>query len=366
MKDKRKIRIGINGLGRIGRAVFRINAEKKLFDIVAINDINPDVNNLAYLLKYDSIYGRFKERLEVQDENIIFDDHLIGVSHEEDIRNVPWAELGIDLVIDASGVYNNVLAAKDLIERGVPKVLITHAPDEVDLHLVLGVNEEVYDHNQHHVVSSSICDAVAIAPVLKVLDDNFGVQNGFLTTLHPWLSYQNLMDGPSQSWSLPGKIYHHYVLGRASTHSLIPKSTTAMAATVKIMPHLAGTIKCFSYRVPVPVVGSADLSIELAKNVKLDEVKAVFKDFEEKQRWDVFHNLKEPLVSCDFLGSSYSATIDHRWTSLSGKKLLKIVLWYDNEWGYSSRVVDVANYIGQKIERETNIEKAKPREILTA
>lgn len=350
-KGKRQLRIGINGLGRIGRAIFRIIAERQCFKVVAINDINPDPHNMAYLLKYDSTYGRFGRNVDVKDGNINFDGYSIKVYHKDAICAVPWSDMGVDIVIDASGVHDNVLAAKKLIKKGIPKVLITHAPDEVDFHLILGVNESSYDKDKHHVLAASICDAIAVAPVLKILDENFGIQHGFLTTLHPWLPYQNIMDGPSKSWSHPDKTYHLYVLGRASVNSLIPKPTTAMVATAKVLPHLDGMIKCFSYRVPCSIVGSADISIELKKKIKLDEVIKAFKDYEAAQRWDTIHNTWEQLVSCDYARSPYAAIVDHRWTDVIGDKMLKLVLWYDNEWGYSSQVVNQAMFIGQYMQK---------------
>ena len=339
------LRVSINGFGRIGRALFRINHQRQLFDIAAINDINPDINNTAYLLNYDSYYGRFYTEATADDRHLIVDGKRIPVFCEPCIQDVPWESLGVDIVIDASGVHDNVLAATELIARGVKKVVITHSPDEVDHTIVLGANEETYDPDHHHVVSSSICDSVAIAPVLRIIDEAFGIESGFLTTLHPWLQYQNLLDGPSVSWARPGKIYYHYAVGRASPGSLIPKPTSAVEATQKVLPQLNGVLQCMSFRVPTPVVGAANLYLRLEQDVELEQVHAQFERFVEEQKWPILKNTIEPLVSVDFVGTEYSAIVDHRWTALAGSRHLYLVLWYDNEWGYSCRVLDVAEYI---------------------
>ena len=345
------IRAGINGFGRIGRALFRINAKRRVLDVVAINDINPDKNNLAYLLQYDSEYGRFAGSVESNEKGIIVDGSPIAVFHEERIANVPWESLGVDIVIDCSGVHENVIEARSLIERGIPKVVITHSPDEVDHTIILGVNEDSYDHAQHNVISSSICDAVAVAPVVKAVDEEFGVESGFLTTLHPWLSYQNLLDGPSVSWANPGKIYHHYAVGRASTRGLIPKPTTAIEAMLKVLPRFRGAFKCMSFRVPTPVVGAANLYMRLRKDAEVGDVKSLFRDRREVQSWPIIDCTADPLVSVDFLGSEYSATVDERWIDLAGKRHLYLVLWYDNEWGYANHCLSLAEYL-MKTERK--------------
>jgi glyceraldehyde 3-phosphate dehydrogenase len=341
------MRVGLNGFGRIGRAIYRINNEKQSCEVVAVNDINPDTENMAYLLRYDSTYGRFDGNIEVDEPHLIVDGQKIRVTHERKIEDVDWAKLGVDLVIDASGVHDNVLAAKALTESGVRKVVVTHSPPEVDQTLVLGVNEASYDPDRHHVVSSSICDAVAAAPVLKHINDAIGVQTGFLTTLHPWLAYQNLLDGPSMSWAMPGALYQHYAIGRASPGSLIPKPTTAIEATLKVLPELTGAMQCMSFRIPTQTVGSANLYLSLKRSTTVDEVEALFKTVEGTQRWPIIHNTREPLVSVDVAGTEFSAVVDHRWTALSDGSHLFLVLWYDNEWGYCSRVVDLVSFLGE-------------------
>ncbi len=340
------MRVGLNGFGRIGRAICRINDQKQFFDVVAVNDINPDTENMAYLLRYDSTYGRFAGNVEVDEPHLIVNGKKIRVSHERKIDDVVWDEMGVDLVIDASGVHDNVLAARGLTTRGVRKVIVTHSPPEVDQTLVLGVNEASYDPERHHVVSSSICDAVATAPVLKHLNDAIGIQTGFLTTLHPWLAYQNLLDGPSISWATPGVLYQHYAIGRASPGSLIPKPTSAIEATQKVLPELTGAMQCMSFRIPTQTVGSANLYLGLERSTTVEEVEALFTTVEGAQKWPIIHNSREPIVSVDVAGTEFSAVVDHRWTATGDGRHLYLVLWYDNEWGYCSRVVDLVRFLG--------------------
>lgn len=344
------MRVALNGFGRIGRAICRINEQKKQFELVAINDINPDIENMAYLLRYDSTYGRFDGTVAVDaPDHLIVNGRRIRVFHAPELLTLPWEDLGVDTVIDATGVHTNVLAAPQLVARGVKKVVVTHSPREVDNTIVLGANEETYDPKTHHVVSSSICDAVAVAPVLKQLHQAIGVEHGHLTTLHPWLAYQNLLDGPSMSWAVPGSIYSHYSIGRASPGSLIPKPTSAVEATERVLPELAGAMQCMSFRIPTQTVGAANLYLTLKRRTTLAEVTELFEALEARQAWPILHNSREPLVSVDFAGETHSATIDHRWTSLAGDRQLFLVLWYDNEWGYSSRVVDLVRLLDASI-----------------
>ena len=339
------MRVALIGFGRIGRAIFRINHARRRFDIVAINDINPDINNIAYLAKYDSTYGRFAEPVSVDGDDLVVNGTRSRVFHHADMRQLPWDDLGVDMVIDASGVHDNVLAAHDLVRGSIRKVVITHAPDEVDHTIVLGANEDTYDPAVHHVVSSSICDTVAVAPVLRKIDDTFGLDSGFLTTLHPWLAYQNLLDGPSVSWAQPGTIYSHYAIGRSSPGTLIPKPTSAIDATSRVLPQIAARMQCMSFRVPTQTVGAANLCLNLKSAATVADIATLFDAAERAQSWPLIHNNREPLVSVDFAGTEYSAVVDHRWTAVFGPRQVYLVIWYDNEWGYSSRVVDVAAFM---------------------
>lgn len=342
-------RIGLVGFGRIGRSIFRINEENPRFDIVAINDINPETNNLAYLLQYDSTYGKFGQNVTSKDDFLHVNGKKVQVFHKHHIQDVPWKDLGVDIVIDASGIHDNVLAAPKLIQTGIKKVIVTHSPKEVDTTIVFGANEGSYDPAKHHIISSSICDAVSVSPVLNLIDKEFGLKFGFLTTLHPWLSYQNLLDGPSLSWALPGELYYHYAIGRSSVGSMIPKPTSAIEATTKVLPHLDGLMRSMSFRIPTPVVGIANLYLTLNKQTDKESVIELFRNAERSQKHKIIHSNDEPLVSIDFTGSPYSATVDNRWIEVAGKEHLYLVLWYDNEWGYSNRVLDVVELAAEKI-----------------
>jgi glyceraldehyde 3-phosphate dehydrogenase len=351
------IRVGINGFGRIGRAIFRANCEKQAFKVVAVNDINPDIGNIAYTLNYDSLYDRLRLPFRVDEEaGVIYTEQdSIAVFHESSIDEVPWEEADVDVVIDASGVLANVLASRAVVEKGrARKVMVTHSPNEgVDFTMVLGANEEQLDLERHDVIASSICDATAIAPVLKVMKEAFGIRSGYVTTLHPWLNYQNLMDGPASSWSVPGEIYHHYALGRSVIGNIIPKPTSAMQATCRVLEGVSEEmIGSFSYRTPTAIVGSADITLVTEQEVTREEVLAVFEKSEREQRWSILHSNIEPLVSLDFKKSEHSAVVDMRWTNVVGANVVKLVLWYDNEWGYASRVVDQVAFVSEQLDGE--------------
>ena len=274
------------------------------------------------------------------------DNDTVATYCESQIDRVPWALNDIDVVIDSSGVHQNVVQAHQVISSGVKKVVVTHSPDNVDITLILGVNHTSYDPQTHNIISSSICDAVAAAPLLALLGNEYGIDCGHLTTLHPFLSYQNLLDGPSVSWSWPGEIYHHYALGRASTDTLIPKPTSAVDAIGQVLPDIAPKFGCMSFRVPTAVVGAALFNIDLKKTVTVDEINSTIEDASRSdERWSIFGINKEPLVSVDFLGSKKSLVYDQRWTNIIQGNKLYAVCWYDNEWGYSARVLDIAEYV---------------------
>ena len=342
------LKVGINGFGRIGRAICRIVLKHNNFDIVAINDINPDNNNIAYLLKYDSTYGRLDNAINSNEEYLNVDGKKIKIFHEVDIDKVPWQDAGVDIVIDSSGVHKNLLNAKKLKGKGIKYCVVTNSPkeEEVDRAIIMGVNEGSLDKENDFLISSSICDAIAFAPVANVLDREFGIKHGFLTTLHSWLGYQNLLDGPSISYATPGKIHDYYALGRASVNSLIPKTTSAISASCKVLKQLSGKFLCMSYRVPTTIVSSSNMSVQLNKETNADTIKQLFIDEANKQDLKIFYNTDEGLVSADFIGSDYSSIIDHRWTMMNDDNYLNMVLWYDNEWGYSSRVIDLVDYLG--------------------
>ncbi len=347
------INVGINGFGRIGRAIFRINDKNPQFRVTCINDIDSDVNNHAYLLKYDSTYGRCSAHVEASAEahEMYVDGRCIHFHSQKDMVDVPWAKHDVDVIIDSSGVFQNVVSGRKLVaDKSVRKVIVTHSPESgVDLTLVFGVNEHLYKPAKHHVLSSSICDVNAAAPVLSLLEKNFGVESGYITTLHPWLSYQNLVDGSVRSISSPGHYWKDYSLGRASTSSLIPKNTTLGKALKPVLPSVADRLETMSFRIPTGIVSASDMCLTLKKNVSAEEVNALFK-MAAKQNSRIVGYEEEHLVSMDFMKIEQSLFVDGRWTRCNGGRTIKLVLWYDNEWGYSNRVVDMVTFLAKQFE----------------
>lgn len=346
------INVGINGFGRIGRAIYRVNNQNPLINIVVINDINPDPENVFYTLKYDTLYGS-TDNIEYKNNKIL--NHNINqetaILNKDNINNVNWSNYNLDYIIESTGIIKNVEDSKLLIDNGiVKKIFSTFSPKNVDFTLVFGCNEDKLNIKNHNLISTSICDAMAIAPILKEMNDFLQIENGYITTLHPWLSYQNLMDGPSSSWAVPGEIFHHYALGRSVIGNLIPKPTSAVDITFKSFDGIPREkIGSFSYRTPTSIVCSADLSLNVKKKVNKKDLEEYLIAIQKKQKFNVFMNTSEPIVSLDILKSKYSCTIDHRWTDVIDESLIKLVLWYDNEWGYSSRVIDTVCFTDKKI-----------------
>lgn len=342
----KRLKIGINGFGRIGRAVFRLNQKYDVFDVVAINDLNPDIANLAYLLRYDSVHGAFPDPVAVQDDKLLVREQAIAVHCCPRIQDVPWREHGVDVLIDASGSRESAAAAAGLVGT-IGHYIRTHAASDAApmKTLVFGVNQDTFDPHADRLLSASICDTIALAPLIRLLEDRYGIESGFLTTLHPWLAEQRLLDGHADSSRVPDGMDSHYALGRSAVNNLIPKSTTAVAAADLIFPGLSDKIDAFSYRVPTSIVSSAVLKLTLAQTADQAELIEMFYRAEREQGWKVIANGVEPKVSCDYGGSEFSVAIDHRWTVLKNGRNLRLVYWYDNEWGYSARVLDLVRLI---------------------
>jgi len=345
-----KLKVGINGFGRIGRAILRNNLEKKYFDIVHINDINPDINNLAYLIKFDSTYGKLLNKVKAKKGKLIIDGNEIVITHEKSISDIDWTSASVDIVIDSSGVDINLNNASKLKRQGIKKYICTNSPakEKVDKTIIMGVNEKTINLDNDFKIAASICDANAFVPVTNLLENAYGIEHGFLTTLHPWLGYQNLLDGPSVSYSSPGEIHDHYALGRSSFGTLIPKTTSAINASCKVLESLNGKFLSFSYRVPTMIVGSGDASIKLKKKTSTTEVMELFNQAQRDQKYAIFHNNTKNLISSDFIGSDYSVVVDHRWLHVNEDNYIKVVMWYDNEWGYSARVMDLVNFLSEQ------------------
>ena len=339
--------IAINGFGRIGRVLHRIISSRKGLNLVAVNDINPDINNLAYLANYDSTYGPLANKYSTDGNKLVAANSSIDFFSEKDIADVPWEDMNIDVLIDSSGIAQNLISAKQLKGK-VKQVIFTNSPDEssVDKTVIFGVNHKDIILSEDFLISSSICDATAFAPLVKLIHDNFTVENGFLTTLHPWLGYQNLLDGPSKAYAAPGEIHDEYALGRSSLMNLIPKNTSAISATYKVLPELKDKFMAVSYRIPTSIVSSADSTLILKNSVSKEDITSLLIE-NEKELPDIISNNFEALVSSDFTQNTSSVIVDHRFLKSEGN-FLKLLTWYDNEWGYSSRVVDLVEYLIQE------------------
>lgn len=332
-------RIAINGFGRIGRAIAKINEKNKLFDLILINDINPHPENLAYLFKYDSTYGKFEGEVGSEQDAITINNNKSHYTSHKNLDDIPWDDMSIDLLIDSSGIGKNIAEGKSLIQqKKFRKMIVTNSYSDVDNEIIMGVNDNEL-LAEDNVVSNSICDANAIAHIMKWLDEEYEILNGSLTTLHPWLAYQNLVDGASISSANPGVIWKDYALGRASTGNLIPKNTTAMTAVEKVIPKLKGKVLSFSYRIPTDIVASSDITLSLGKDVSESELRQFFENKCDSSRYVKMNY--ESLVSMDYEKEELSGVIDGQWLK-TNKNVVKVVLWYDNEWGYSSRVLDLA------------------------
>ena len=345
----KKINVGINGLGRIGRHLFRLFCIDKNINIKAINDINPDVNNWIYTIKYDSIYGRNNLPLSFERGVLLLGQEKIRTFNKSNIEDVPWSECGVDYIIESSGVSNNVFGSKKILKnKKARRILVTNCSNYVDYTMVLGVNENDYNPKYHKLISSNICDATAIAPIMKLINDLYSIETGSITTLHPWLTYQNLMDGASKSVSNPGEIYNHYAIGRSAIRNIIPKPTSALEAVTRVLPELdINSFISMSFRTPTEIVGSADMTLLTKSQISQSQILKELEYLQETQNYPVIKLCEEPLVSLDFLGEKYSVVVDTRWLKVVNKNLIKFVLWYDNEYGYSCNVLRQLKYINK-------------------
>ncbi len=340
----KNINIAINGFGRIGRSIFKILSDNKSVNVKFINDINPSLDNLIYLLKYDSTYGTFKKAINKHEGYFSVGNSKTKYFSEKNINNFFSKAGKIDILIDSTGINTNKKIFKKIIEKKfVKKIIITQSSNQSDCEIIMGYNENKLE-NSNNIISASICDANAIIHILSIFDDSFGIETGSVTTVHPWLSYQNLVDGSSISQSNPNVFWKDYALGRSSTNNLIPKDTTAVKACEKIKPNLKNKLLSFSYRVPTEIVSSSDITLILKRNINLDDLKKITKKINKNKFIEINY---ESLVSRDFIKNKSSAIIDYRWLKLKDK-IAKIVLWYDNEWGYSNRIVDLIKYINNK------------------
>jgi glyceraldehyde 3-phosphate dehydrogenase len=337
------IKLAINGFGRIGRMVFRAAVNDPEIEIVAINATH-DVRALAHLLKYDSVQGKFHADIETTADSIIVNGRETKVVGDRNPLNLPWKELGVDIVIEATGKFRSKETAGQHITAGAKKVIITAPGKDEDVTIVMGVNEDMYDHEKHHVISNASCTTNCLAPVAKVLHDKFTILNGLMTTIHSYTNDQNNLDNPHKDLRR----------ARACAQSIIPTSTGAAKAVGLVLPELKGKLNGFAMRVPTPNVSVVDLVANLEKDVTVEEVNAALREAAEGPLKGILGFSDEPLVSIDYVGDSRSSIVDGLSTMVVGKKTVKVVAWYDNEWGYSVRVVDLARLVGKKMKEKVS------------
>ena len=332
------VKVAINGFGRIGRNVFRVTLGDPSIEIVAINDIT-DAKTLAHLLKYDSIHGNLPNRIQASDDAIQVDGHAIHVTKVKDLAAVDWSSTGAQIVVEASGVFTKGPEARKHIRGPVKKVLITAPATDPDCTLVLGVNEKTYDPAKHHVVSNASCTTNCLAPVAKVLFDTFGIVVGTMTTIHSYTNDQRLLD-------LPHKDLRR---SRAAALSMIPTSTGAAKALHLVIPELKGKLDGYALRVPTPDVSVVDLTVMTEKPATADSVNEAFRRAAAGPLKGILDITDEELVSIDFLGNPHSAIVDAGNTRVVGSNCVKVVAWYDNEWGYSCRCLDLIKFMAQRL-----------------
>ena len=336
------VKVGINGFGRIGRQVFKAIYEKHrdVLDVEAINDLM-DVKTNAHLLKYDSTYGRFPGEIEVRDGDLCVDGEKLKSYAERDPAKLPWGDLGVDIVLECTGIFRERDQAAAHLEAGAKKVLISAPGKSVDATFVLGVNEETYDPDNHHVISNASCTTNALAPAAKVLNDRFGVHRALMSTVHAYTNGQQILDMASKDLRR----------SRSAGINIIPTTTGAAKAVSLVIPDLEGRFDGMAFRVPVVTVSVVDLTAELEQDTTVEELNAAFKEASESDGWmgKVLGYTEEPLVSTDFIGTEKSAVIDALSTQVIGGNLVKVITWYDNEWGYSSRLADLAAFVAEKL-----------------
>ncbi|MDX2917937.1 MULTISPECIES: type I glyceraldehyde-3-phosphate dehydrogenase [Streptomyces] len=334
------IRVGINGFGRIGRNYFRALLEQGAdIEIVAVNDLG-DTATTAHLLKYDTILGRLKAEVSHTADTITVDGHTIKVLSERNPADIPWGELGVDIVIESTGIFTKKADAEKHIAGGAKKVLISAPAKDEDITIVMGVNQDQYDAAKHNVISNASCTTNCVAPMAKVLDENFGIVKGLMTTVHAYTNDQRILDFPHSDLRR----------ARAAAENIIPTTTGAAKATALVLPQLKGKLDGMAMRVPVPTGSATDLVVTLQREVTKDEVNAAFKKASDDGALKGFLTYTEdPIVSSDIVGDPSSCTFDASLTMVQEGNSVKILGWYDNEWGYSNRLVDLTVFVGEQL-----------------
>ncbi len=331
------IKVGINGFGRIGRLVFRGAFADPNIEVVAVNDLT-DAKTLAHLLKYDTNHGTLDAEVSVDGDYIVVNGKKIRVYAERDPKNIPWGEVGVEYVVEATGIFRKREQAQWHIDAGAKKVIISAPANGEDLTVVMGVNEDQYDNDKHHVLSNASCTTNCLAPFAKVINDNFGIKKGLMTTVHAYTTDQNILDLPHSDLRR----------ARAAAENIVPTTTGAAAAVGLVLPELKGKLDGFAMRVPVSTVSVVDLVVETEKPVTAEAVNAELKKAAEGSMKGILAYEEAPLVSCDFRSNNNSSIVDAPLTKTMGDNMLKVVAWYDNEWGYSMRCVDLIRYMDSK------------------
>ena len=332
------LKVGVNGFGRIGRNFLRASLESGAnFEIVGINDLT-DNATLAHLLKYDSILGRLKQPVTFTDTTITVGGKTISVSAERDPANIPWGKLGVDVVVESTGIFTKAADAQKHINAGAKKVIISAPATDEDITIVMGVNHEKYDPAKHNIISNASCTTNCLAPMAKVLNDEFGIVRGLMTTIHAYTNDQVILDFPHKDLRR----------SRAAALSIIPTSTGAAKAISLVLPELKGKLDGYALRVPVPTGSATDLTVELAKEVTVAEINAALKKASNGSLKGYLSYTEDPIVSAEIVTDPSSCILDAGLTKVIGTTV-KVVGWYDNEWGYSNRLVDLIQYIGKSI-----------------
>ncbi|MGF9909057.1 type I glyceraldehyde-3-phosphate dehydrogenase [Brevibacillus porteri] len=331
------VKVGINGFGRIGRNVFRAALNNPNVEIVAVNDLT-DAHTLAHLLKYDSVHGVLNASVEASENTLIVDGKEIKVLAERDPAQLKWADYGVEIVVESTGRFTKREDAAKHLEGGAKKVIISAPATNEDITVVIGVNEDKYDPAQHTVISNASCTTNCLAPYAKVLNEKFGIVRGLMTTVHSYTNDQQILD-------LPHKDLRR---ARAAAENIIPTSTGAAKAVALVLPELKGKLNGFAMRVPTPNVSVVDLVVELKTDATVEEINNALKEAAEGPLKGILGYSEEPLVSSDYNGNPASSTIDALSTMVLEGNMVKVVSWYDNEWGYSNRVVDLCHYVAQR------------------
>ncbi|MFJ8529892.1 glyceraldehyde-3-phosphate dehydrogenase [Bacillus sp. NPDC094106] len=338
-------RVAINGFGRIGRMVFRQAIKESAFEIVAINASYPS-ETLAHLIKYDTTHGKFDGTVEAFEDHLLVDGKMIRLLNNRDPKELPWKELDVEVVIEATGKFNAKEKAILHVEAGAKKVILTAPGKNEDVTIVVGVNEDQLDITKHTVISNASCTTNCLAPVAKVLDEQFGIENGLMTTVHAYTNDQKNIDNPHKDLRR----------ARACGQSIIPTTTGAAKALAKVLPHLNGKLHGMALRVPTPNVSLVDLVVDVKRDVTVEEINEAFKTVANGAMKGIVEFSEEPLVSIDFNTNTHSAIIDGLSTMVMGERKVKVLAWYDNEWGYSRRVVDLVKLVVSELAKQENVQ----------